>query len=144
MTTDVLRANLCLLLLLVAGLFAACSSDSARIESVLAEYCRSKAEGQYAAYCKMTGGDLLLSALRDPSFESKLVASGSNLAAQTTVFLEIYVVSIDVDTMKRQAQAVYLEKYGQSVKTWAVHHHSQLEYIDQDWRVISDRILVAK
>jgi hypothetical protein len=142
--TKVLCARFCLLLFLSAGLFSACSSDAARIEAVLAEYCRSKAEGQYAAYCRTVGGNLLLTALRDPHFERNLAISGSNLAAQGTVFLEIYVTSIEVDPLKRQAQAIYLEKFGQGLRTWAVHHESQLEYIDQAWRIISDRILVKK
>jgi len=126
------------------GLFSACASDGGRIEDVLAEYCRSRAEGQYASYYNATGGDILLAALRDPAFESKLAASGSNLAAEGTVFLETYLTSLEIDAVKRQARAVYLEKFGRGVTTWAVHHSSDLEYIDRAWRVISDRVLVPR
>jgi len=85
-----------------------------------------------------------LTALRNQAFEKNLVAAGSNLEANGTVFLEIYVTSIEVNPLKRQAEAVYLEKFSQKLKTWAVHHQSKLEYIDQAWRVIADRILMTK
>jgi hypothetical protein len=73
-----------------------------------------------------------------------MVVSGSNLAYQGIVLVETYVTSVEVDSIKRQASAVYLEKFSQGLKTWAVHHQSQLEYIDQAWRVIFDRLLVTR
>jgi hypothetical protein len=139
-----LRTSRALFFFLAAIIVSACGGDASRIESVLAEYCRSRAEGQYQVYCGAAGGDLLLTALRDQGFEKRMVASGSNLEAGGTVFLEIYVTSIEVNALKRQAEAVYLEKFSQGLKTWAVHHQSRLEYIDQAWRVITDRILMTK
>jgi len=122
----------------------ACGKDEALVEKALGAYCRSRSEGQYRAYLDATGGDLLLAALRDPATEPRMQTMGSNLAREGIVLVDTYVTSVEIDSIKRQATAVYLEKFGKGLKTWAVHHQSQLEYIDQAWRVISDRTLVAR
>lgn len=132
-----------LILLLFFGL-TACGKDEALVEKTLAEYCRSRCEGQYWAYLDATGGDLLLAALRDPAVEGRMQTMGSNLASEGIVLVDTYITSVEVDAIKRQATAVYLEKFGKGLKTWAVHHQSRLEYIDQAWRVISDRTLIAR
>ncbi len=132
------------ILVLGLGFLGACGKDASLVETALADYCRSRSEGQYQSYLDSTGGELLLAALRDQGTQQRMVTQGSNLAHEGIVLIETYVTSVELDGIKRQAVASYLEKFGKGLKTWAVHHQSQLEYIDQRWRVISDRTMVAR
>jgi len=130
--------------LLLLALLAACSPDPGRIEGVLADYCRSRAEGHFPAFRVATGGDILLQTLRDRSFRKRFEDAGAENAKNGTLFIEVYVTSIDIDRIRHQAEAVYLEKFGKGLKTWAIHHQSALEYIDGAWRVIDDRQLTTR